>query len=89
MGIHIGEITDPMRVVDFLRNVWIAQLFYTFAISTIKFSVLAFYWRLFSVKGRTTIYIVTAMAIAWCIAIVSMINKTDHCCTANVSSSSA
>lgn len=72
LGLHAGEITDPTRIMDFLRNIWIAQILYTFAISTIKFSVLAFYWRLFSVKGRTTIYLVTGMAVAWCVAIVSV-----------------
>jgi hypothetical protein len=53
------------------RHVFIANILYTLCITSIKLSILAFYWRLFSVKGRTTIYIVTAMVIAWGIAIVS------------------
>jgi hypothetical protein len=70
LGVHVAEITDPMRIIDFLRNIWIAQILYTFSISTIKFSVLAFYWRLFSIKGRRTIYVVTFMSASWLIAIV-------------------
>jgi hypothetical protein len=77
LGLHVTEFADvdPTRIVDFLRNVFIGQILYTFAITAIKFSVLAFYSRLFSVKGRVTIYIVTAMAASWCIAIVSLLGQ--------------
>ncbi|KAF2832046.1 hypothetical protein CC86DRAFT_85348 [Ophiobolus disseminans] len=70
LGVHVADITDPIRIVDFLRNVWIANILYTFSISMIKFSVLAFYWRLFSVKAQRMIYIVTVMVMAWLVAIL-------------------
>ena len=70
LGVHITDITNPLDIVDFLKSVFIGQILYTFSITTIKLSVLAFYWRLFEIKARITIYIVTAMSISWCIAIV-------------------
>jgi hypothetical protein len=70
LGVHITDITNPLDIIDFLKSVFIGQILYTFSITTIKLSVLAFYWRLFEIKARVTIYIVTAMSIAWCTAIV-------------------
>jgi hypothetical protein len=65
------EITNPLQAIAFLRNIYIGQILYTLSITTIKLSVLAFYWRLFEIKSRKFIYVVTAASIAWCIAIVS------------------
>ncbi|KNG49534.1 integral membrane protein [Stemphylium lycopersici] len=48
----------------------IGQILYTLSITAIKLSVLAFYWRLFEVKARLTIYVVTGASIAWCTAIM-------------------
>jgi hypothetical protein len=69
LGVHITVLMPP-DIIDFFKSVFIGQILYTFSITTIKLSVLAFYWRLFEIKARTTIYIVTAMSISWCIAIV-------------------
>lgn len=57
--------------MDFLQNIYVGQILYTLSITSIKLSVLAFYWRLFEIKARFTIMVVTACSIAWCIAIVS------------------
>jgi hypothetical protein len=70
LGVHITDITNPQDIVQFLKSVFIGQILYTFSITTIKLSVLAFYWRLFEIKARITIYVITAMSISWCIAIV-------------------
>lgn len=70
LGRHVANLPDPMMIIDFLRSVWIAQVFYTFAIASIKFAVLAFYWRLFSVNARIVIWVVFGMCVAWFIAIV-------------------
>ncbi|KAF2196640.1 hypothetical protein GQ43DRAFT_435834 [Delitschia confertaspora ATCC 74209] len=69
LGLHAATLASSAQVIDFLRNVFIANILYTFCISTIKFSVLAFYWRLFAVNARISIYIVTFMAVSWCTAI--------------------
>jgi hypothetical protein len=71
LGVHIIILTPP-DIIDFLKSVFIGQILYTFSITTIKLSVLAFYWRLFEIKARTTIYIVTAMSLSWCLAIVRL-----------------
>lgn len=70
LGMHVTSILDPFQIIDFLRNVFIAQLLYVVGIATIKFTVLAFYWRLFAVNARIAIYIVTFMAVGWLIALV-------------------
>ncbi|KAH7018654.1 hypothetical protein B0J12DRAFT_722435 [Macrophomina phaseolina] len=70
LGLHIAEITDPDRIIEFLKIVYIIQIMYVWAISITKFSVLAFYWRLFSVSARITIWIVTFMAVSWFVALV-------------------
>ncbi|KAI4656049.1 hypothetical protein J4E93_000765 [Alternaria ventricosa] len=70
LGLHINEITNPLQIIAFLRNIYIGQILYTLSITSIKLSVLAFYWRLFEIKSRITIYVVTAASIAWCIAIM-------------------
>ena len=71
LGLHMNGITNPLQAIAFLRNIYIGQILYTLCITTIKLSVLAFYWRLFEIKSRMIIYAVTAASIAWCIAIVS------------------
>ncbi|KAF1830495.1 hypothetical protein BDW02DRAFT_572956 [Decorospora gaudefroyi] len=68
LGRHVTTISTE-KIIDFLLQVFMGQIFYTFSITTIKLSLLAFYWRLFEVKARITIYVVTAMSLAWCIAI--------------------
>ncbi|RMZ71660.1 integral membrane [Pyrenophora seminiperda CCB06] len=70
LGLHITDITDLQQIMDFLRNIYVGQILYTLSITSIKLSVLAFYWRLFEIKARFTIIAVTACSIAWCIAIL-------------------
>lgn len=72
LGLHATEIQDPAQAIAFLKNIYVGNILYTLSITAIKLSVLAFYWRLFEIKARITIYIVTAAAIIWCISIVSL-----------------
>lgn len=58
------------QVIAFLRDLFVAQLFYTWCIFFNKICILAFYWRLFSVKSRIPILIAVAVVSAWAIAIV-------------------
>ena len=71
LGLHAAGIA-PADIIDFLRNVFIAQMLYVWAISTIKFSVLAFYWRLFSVNARIAIYIGMFLSVGWLITLVCL-----------------
>ncbi|EMD61100.1 hypothetical protein GGP41_010008 [Bipolaris sorokiniana] len=70
LGLHIYEIENPLQIIAFLKNIYVGNILYTLCITSVKLSVLAFYWRLFEIKARITIYIVTAAAIAWCTAIL-------------------
>lgn len=79
LGLHISDITDLDQVMDFLKNIYIGNILYTLTITSIKLSVLAFYWRLFEIKARFTIIIVTCCSIAWCISIVSLYTIIEHC----------
>lgn len=47
-----------------------AQLLYVIALAFIKCSLLAFYWRLFSIRSRIPIIIGAVIVVAWCIAVV-------------------
>jgi hypothetical protein len=73
LGLHVMELSNPLMLVDFLRIVFIANIFYTLCIANIKFVVLAFYWRLFSVQSRIMIWVVAGMCLSWFIAIVSVL----------------
>jgi hypothetical protein len=70
LGLHITEIQDPFQIIAFLKNIYVGNILYTLSITAIKLSVLAFYWRLFEIKARIAIYVVTAAAITWCISIL-------------------
>ena len=72
LGKHaITQVRLP-GMIDFLRVLFIAQLFYTFCIVLNKLTVLAFYWRLFSVKSRAPLLAVGAIVVSWCIGIVGL-----------------
>lgn len=79
LGLHIYEIENPLQIIAFLKNIYVGNILYTLCITSVKLSVLAFYWRLFEIKARITIYIVTAAAIAWCTAIVSHAFPHSRC----------
>ncbi|RMX90154.1 hypothetical protein D0869_00326 [Hortaea werneckii] len=69
LGKHAGTEVSIPHVVDFLRNLFVAQLLYTVCITLNKATILAFYWRLFSVRSRIPILAVTAVVVAWFVAI--------------------
>ncbi|GAB1734328.1 hypothetical protein NU195Hw_g9169t1 [Hortaea werneckii] len=69
LGKHAGTEVSIPHVVDFLRNLFVAQLLYTVCITLNKSTILAFYWRLFSVRSRIPILAVTAVVVAWFLSI--------------------
>ncbi|KAJ4330982.1 hypothetical protein N0V87_009532 [Didymella glomerata] len=42
LGLHVDAVTDARQIVDFLRDVYVAQVLYVVAIVAIKYSILAF-----------------------------------------------
>lgn len=59
------------EVGEFLKFLISASLTYVCAIAFIKYTILAFYWRLFSVTARIPIGILTASVVAWQVIFVS------------------
>ena len=58
--------------VVWAKGLFISEVSYTIIICSIKFSLLAFYWRIFKQsKIRVPIYILGAIVSCWGIAVVS------------------
>lgn len=60
------------EVINFLRYLFASQLLYFFTLAMIKYTILAFYWRIFSVKARIPILIGVFLVTAWLFSIVSI-----------------
>ncbi|PVH91870.1 hypothetical protein DM02DRAFT_544937 [Periconia macrospinosa] len=63
---------EPILESTLLENaktVYVAELFYYITQSTLKFSILAFYWRLFNIPSiRVPIYCIASFVLAWFVA---------------------
>ncbi|VUC26584.1 unnamed protein product [Clonostachys rosea] len=67
LGRHVGlEVTLP-EVERFLRYLYAAALLYCLSIAFIKFTILAFYWKLFSIAARIPIVILSVSVGCWLI----------------------
>lgn len=53
-----------------LQALFIAELCYTGAVLSVKFSILALYWRIFKLNMKLPIYVVATMVLCWAIAVV-------------------
>jgi hypothetical protein len=71
LGRQVTELELP-DVVKFLEYVFWGQIVYVWSIPVIKFSILAFYWRLFSVAARAPILVVTFIVFSWLMALVRL-----------------
>lgn len=60
-----------------MEFVFPAQLLYVIALAFIKCSLLAFYWRLFSIRSRVPIIVGAVITVAWCIAVVRASHATE------------
>jgi hypothetical protein len=60
------------QIIQFLYYVFIGQIFYLTSIAITKFSILAFYWRLFSLTARIPILVVTFIVFAWLMCLVCL-----------------
>lgn len=70
LGRQVTDLEMP-QVVEFLEYVFWGQIIYVWSIPVIKFSILAFYWRLFSVAARVPILAVSFIVFSWLMALVS------------------
>lgn len=64
----------PKAVEVFLKSLFISEVCYTGTIVFAKFSILAFYWRLFSRNTlvRWSVIVISGIVTCWGIAVVSV-----------------
>ena len=71
VGLHIEIINRNTDLIyhDFFLGLWIAELFYTFALAPAKLAFLAFYWRIFQISSiKLPIKIMVAAVVCWSVA---------------------
>ena len=74
-GKHV-EVAGAEGVKVSLEVLFFAEISYTITITFVKFSILAFYWRIFNVAPiRVPIYLLAAITGSWGIACVSQLSK--------------
>jgi hypothetical protein len=74
-GQHIENINrDPTQIYhDFFLGLWVAELFYTFALTPAKLAFLAFYWRIFRISSiKRPIQIMVAVIVVWSVVRASI-----------------
>jgi hypothetical protein len=79
VGLHVDAINrDSTQVYhDFFLGLWVAELFYTFALTPAKLAFLAFYWRIFNLSSiRLPIRIMVAVILCWSIVRASISNSS-------------
>lgn len=70
LGKHIW-VAPPNAIMVFLQGLFISEICYTGVMTTVKYSILALYWRLFkATRMRTPILVITAMVTCWGFAVV-------------------
>ena len=71
LGRHIWT-GPPDAAVAWAKGLFVSEVSYTCIICSVKFSLLAFYWRIFKQsKIRIPIYVLAAVVSAWGVAVVS------------------
>lgn len=74
LGRHAVVDVPLPEVEQFLKYLYAAALTYCVPIAFIKFTILAFYWKLFSVAARVPIGIIAGSVVAWLITFVRGVN---------------
>ncbi|CAG9989602.1 unnamed protein product [Clonostachys byssicola] len=72
LGRNAGEDVPMDEVELFSKCLFAAALTYCVAIAFIKFTILAFYWKLFSVTARIPIMVIFASVAAWLITFLCL-----------------
>lgn len=70
-GQHANAIA-PSLLENFLKLTYVVQIIYPITIALIKWSILAFYRRIFAVPStKIPVYVIGAIVVSWLIACVS------------------
>ena len=68
-GLHLW-LLGPEYVMDFFKNLYTGEILYTLVLCFAKYSILAFYQRIFARNIRIPVYILAGFVTAWGIAVV-------------------
>ena len=75
LGHHIWTAQPDANII-WAKGVFIGEIVYTFALAAVKFSILAFYIRIFQTRTiKLPTYILIGIVTGWSIAIVCPIRK--------------
>lgn len=80
-GLHLW-VQRPNFVTDFFRGLFISEILYFLLLCTVKFSILAFYRRIFITTIMIPVYILASLVLAWGIAVVCPVpwlSMDDRC----------
>lgn len=67
------EILGEEYATNFFKNLFVGEILYALVICLVKFSILAFYWRLFAATIRVPCYILGFIVTSWGVAVVSRV----------------
>ncbi|KAM0816202.1 putative Integral membrane protein [Seiridium cardinale] len=70
---HALSDVQLAEVIDFLRFLFAGQLLYVVSLAMIKYTILAFYWRLLCVRARIPILIAVFIVTAWALSIICLV----------------
>ncbi|KAM0798769.1 hypothetical protein BDR22DRAFT_934515 [Usnea florida] len=73
LGYELDERLPESEIKGFTKGIFASEICWTFAIWTVKYSILAFYWRLFSANRRSIriiIWVLAAVVMVWGIAVI-------------------
>jgi hypothetical protein len=76
---HQATDLELEQVIGFLYYVFWGQILYLTSIAITKFSILAFYWRLFALTARIPILVVTFVVFAWLVSLVRLPHHAPDC----------
>ena len=87
-GLHIW-VLPPNFWTDFLRSLYIGEILYFLILCFAKYSILAFYLRIFTAKIRHPVYVLTGIITAWGVAVVSLSPSISRSILAGIDSEMA
>ncbi|KAL8737027.1 MAG: hypothetical protein Q9181_002091 [Wetmoreana brouardii] len=69
-GLHLW-VLGPDFITNFFKNLFTGEILYTLVLCTTKYSILAFYRRIFATTIKVAVYVLAAVVTAWAIAVIS------------------
>lgn len=78
-GLHLWVLT-PEFVPNFFKDLFAGEILYTLVLVFAKFSILAFYKRIFASTIRIPVYILTGFVTCWGVAVVRPYPQLSQLC---------